>query len=195
MNATSKGVSLGIYKEGKGKNVEASRDGTQPYVDLIGRRIPLYKKNLPTENTQWRALSALNPVPPSTAYTYITNSLRQTTPFVIGALRLLAQSYEPNELNRKGFALYADFRPDVEEGQKGWGKKGEVKCQRILSLRKKGPVVAPVSNFKSEDVVKTEELLLEQPETKKPRLLTLEEYEAALDADPGFEDIDLATLP
>jgi hypothetical protein len=136
----------------------------------------------------------LNPVPPTTAYTYITNSLRQTTPFVIGELRLLAQSYEPNELNRKGFALYADFRPDVAGGQKGWGKRGEVKCQTILSLKRKGSVVAPASNFKFEDVVRTEDLL-KQPDTKKPRLLTPEECEAALDEDPGFDDIDLANIP
>lgn len=146
------------------------------------------------EKTQWRALSASNPVPPSASYTYITNSLRQTTPFVIGALVLLAQSYEPNELNRKGFALYADFRPDVEDGKKGWGKKGEVKCQTILNLRKKGSGVASVSNIKSEEVVKTEDLP-EEPDSKKPRLLTLEEYEAALDEDPGFDEKDLESIP
>lgn len=38
MNAISKGVSLGIYEKAKGNNIEASRDGAQPYVDLMGRR-------------------------------------------------------------------------------------------------------------------------------------------------------------
>lgn len=38
MNAISKGVSLGIYDRGKGKGVEATKGGTQPYVDLMGRR-------------------------------------------------------------------------------------------------------------------------------------------------------------
>jgi hypothetical protein len=38
MNAISKGVSLGIYKPEKGKNMEAARSGAQPYVDLMGRR-------------------------------------------------------------------------------------------------------------------------------------------------------------
>jgi len=33
-----------------------------------------------------------------------------------------------------GFALYADFRPDVS----GWGKRGELKCETLLGLRKKG---------------------------------------------------------
>lgn len=38
MNATSKGVKLGIFEEGKGKNMEASQEGSQPYVDFMGRR-------------------------------------------------------------------------------------------------------------------------------------------------------------
>lgn len=42
MNAISKGVSLGIYGEGKRKGIEASKDGSQPYVDLMGRRYVLH---------------------------------------------------------------------------------------------------------------------------------------------------------
>ncbi|KAK7695880.1 hypothetical protein QCA50_000518 [Cerrena zonata] len=38
MNAISKGVSLGIYDQSKKKGIEASKDGSQPYVDLMGRR-------------------------------------------------------------------------------------------------------------------------------------------------------------
>lgn len=148
--------------------------------------------NLDGDVIQWRALLDSNPVPPSTAYTYIMNSLRQTAPFVMGAMHLLALSYEPRELNSKGFALYADFRPDIPDGAKGWGKRGEVKCQTILRLMKKGTSANSTStNPKSEDLVKTED----GPDTKKPRLLTLEEYEAALDADPGFDDIDFENIP
>jgi hypothetical protein len=38
MNAISKGISLGIFKEAKGKGLEASRGGSQPFVELMGRR-------------------------------------------------------------------------------------------------------------------------------------------------------------
>jgi hypothetical protein len=38
MNAISKGVSLGVYKEGKDKGMEAPVGGAQPYVELMGRR-------------------------------------------------------------------------------------------------------------------------------------------------------------
>jgi len=52
-------------------------------------------------------------------------------------MRLLAESYEPEELNRKGFSLYCDFRPEIEPGKSGWGKRGKVPCEVILNLRKK----------------------------------------------------------
>jgi hypothetical protein len=49
-------------------------------------------------------------------------------------MRLLADSYsDPMELNRVGFALYADFRPEVTR----WGERGELRCEALLALRKK----------------------------------------------------------
>jgi hypothetical protein len=38
MNAVTKGASIGIYPKGKAKNLEAVKDGSQPYVDLMGRK-------------------------------------------------------------------------------------------------------------------------------------------------------------
>jgi hypothetical protein len=38
MNAVTKGVSIGIYKTGKERGMEAKRGGSQPYVELMGRR-------------------------------------------------------------------------------------------------------------------------------------------------------------
>lgn len=99
------------------------------------RRIPLFQ----TRSCEWRALSGGAPVSPSTAFSYVSRALRQTTPFVLGSLRLLAASYVPQELNERGYSLYADFRPAVD----GWGKRGEVRCAQILSLRKQGTQEPP----------------------------------------------------
>ena len=85
-----------------------------------------------TQLSKWRALVNGSPALPSAAFSYISRAFRQTTPYIVGALRLLAESYLPQELNKVGFSLYADFRPTVD----GWGKRGEVRCERILSLRK-----------------------------------------------------------
>ena len=39
MNAVSKGASIGVYTPDKGKeSAKKSMDGSQPYVDLMGRR-------------------------------------------------------------------------------------------------------------------------------------------------------------
>lgn len=104
--------------------------------DLIWDRIPLYRFQLSHDRSQWRALSSGKTVPPLDVYKYITTSMKQTTPNILGAMRLLAESYEPEELNRKGFSLYCDFRPEIEPGKSGWGKRGKVPCEVILKLRK-----------------------------------------------------------
>ena len=39
MNAISKGVSLGIFEPSKNKGMEATKGGSQPYVDIMGRRL------------------------------------------------------------------------------------------------------------------------------------------------------------
>jgi len=62
--------------------------------------------------------------------------MKQTTPYVVGAMRLLAGSYEPEELNRQGFSLYCDFRPEIEPGKSGRGKRGKVSCEVVLKLKK-----------------------------------------------------------
>jgi hypothetical protein len=38
MNAKSKGVSLGIYKEGAQLSMEAQKGGSQSYIEIMGRR-------------------------------------------------------------------------------------------------------------------------------------------------------------
>ncbi|KAI1795200.1 hypothetical protein LXA43DRAFT_970848 [Ganoderma leucocontextum] len=199
MNAITKGVSLGIYRDGKQDGREASRTGSQPYVELMGRR-PLYQ----TASSQWRALSTGAPVPPTSAFSYITKALRQTAPNIVGALRLLAESYPPKELNEKGFSLYADFRPESE----GWGQRGEVRCSTILALRK-----VPGENAESgglgatsvDTIVKLElpgesgeaAHTSDEPPSKKLKREHSEpdEYDAALDDDALFGEFDLSSIP
>jgi hypothetical protein len=147
MNAVSKGVSLGILDKKRETDLKAAHaGGTQPYVDLLGRRVPLYRiasgswRAFTTEDSNGISTPGGGGAAPRAAYSYITRALRQTAPAVLGAMRLLAESYDdPVELNRVGFALYADFRPDVD----GWGKRGELKCETLLGLRKKGPKGEP----------------------------------------------------
>jgi len=108
----------------------------------------------------------------------------------VGALRLLAASYPPPELNRIGFSLYADFRPTVD----GWGKRGEVPCERILSLRKRGDGEGSEAGVKGDVNAAHSNGIDGVPSSKKARTLTLEDYEAALDED-FLNEADLSQLP
>ncbi|KAF8529189.1 hypothetical protein BU17DRAFT_73363 [Hysterangium stoloniferum] len=172
LNATSKGVKLGIFEEGKGKGMEAAQEGSQPYVDFMGRRPVLY-----TQTSQWRALLKGELVTPSSAYRYITSAFRQTTGHIVGAMRLLAATYSHQELNRLAFSLYAEFRPQTD----GWGKKAELRCENILNLKRVEPVVAEQPVVK---IVKPDEEQIQESESKRLKAgMSLEEYEAALDED------------
>lgn len=124
------------------------------------------------------------PANPSTAFSYISRAFRQTTPYIIGALRLLARSYPPQELNKTGFSLYADFRPTVCE----WGERGEVRCEYILSLRKR--VGEEASDTHASEVQRVNQgpipELSEKHPSKKARTFSVGEHEATV-PDEDFE--------
>lgn len=143
---------------------------------------PLYQ----TRNGQWRALIQGTPTQPGPAFAYISRSFRQTTPYIVGALRLLAQSYEPQALNQKAWSLYADFRPRVE----GWGQRGDVRYDTILALRK-SEATKPNKDPDSAVVVKFENSNEQEPALKRQRNMALEEYEAELDQDTTFDQVNL----
>jgi hypothetical protein len=48
----------------------------------------------------------------------------------------LAKARTPAQLETQGFALYEKFRPQIPEGKKGWGAKGELDLDLVRSLRK-----------------------------------------------------------
>lgn len=188
MNAVTKGVSLGIYQSGKERGMEAITGGSQSYIEFMGRRIPLYQ----TQTQQWRALSNGSPVKPSTAFSYISRAFRQTTPYIVGALKLLADSFSAEEVNGLAWSLYAEFRPTVDQ----WGARSEVNCSTILDLRKKDVgstqcVPNPEDIIKHEDVAEEDEAEAPTPARKKAKPLSLEEYEAALDQNFTYDDVDL----
>ncbi|PPJ52731.1 hypothetical protein CBER1_11352 [Cercospora berteroae] len=48
---------------------------------------------------------------------------------MLGALE--GRKGKEEELSKRGFHMYEDFRPSVAPGQKGWGRKGELSLKRI----------------------------------------------------------------
>ena len=111
-------------------------------------------------------------------------------------------------MNKDGFSLYAEFRPTVGE----WGGRGELRCEKILALRRKTGEQEEVANRAAEtggyEVISQTFVKVEnveggasrsgefgededEPDTKRSRGLSLEEYEAALDRDMSLYDADL----
>lgn len=84
--------------------------------------------------------------PNSQAYMYITRALKTFAPHVLGAMQLVAESYDPQELDRVGLHLYVSclpprspeltvqgqFKPDVT----GWGQRGTLSVANILETMK-----------------------------------------------------------
>jgi hypothetical protein len=50
------------------------------------------------------------------------------------AMQKLAKAYTPRQLDKKAYDLYEKFRPEIPEGKKGWGAKGELDLDYIRSL-------------------------------------------------------------
>lgn len=59
---------------------------------------------------------------------------------VLKALDMLyeswASSMSRDELDRRAWSFYLHVRPDIAQGQAGWGQKGQVKLEAILKLRR-----------------------------------------------------------
>ncbi|KAL7424929.1 hypothetical protein Q5752_000616 [Cryptotrichosporon argae] len=196
---------------------------SQPWVSLL-RSKPIIER----PDGELRAIQRGEAADPSLAHAYITRALRGDAGAVLGAMRLVAESYDAEELNNLGSSMYNEFKPDVVE----WGQRGTLSVAKILDQIKvpidatgeaakldpgaELPVAAPtdvkLEHFaremdepaKPEIPVKRElddmadEADKDEPAPKRARDMTVEEYEAMLDAEGegGFMDAgDLADVP
>jgi hypothetical protein len=46
----------------------------------------------------------------------------------------LCHAFPPKKLAARAFSLYERFRPQIPEGVRGWGAKGELDLDRIRAL-------------------------------------------------------------
>jgi hypothetical protein len=127
LNAQSKGQRLGIYRK---HEMRKPRPEERPdSVELFGREIPVARTPAGI-----RALNKGTPVLPESTQVYLESKFGEHLALVRGAMEELAQSMKPDVLAARAFALYAQFRPQIPEGVKGWGAKGELDTNIIRSL-------------------------------------------------------------
>jgi hypothetical protein len=127
LNAQAKGQHLGIYK--KHEVPRERREGRADSVELFGREIPVTRTP-----DGIRALNKGAPVSATSAKAYLESKFGEHLAAARAAMEELARSMKPDVLAARAFALYAQFRPQIPEGVKGWGAKGKLDPDLIRSL-------------------------------------------------------------
>jgi hypothetical protein len=137
-----KGRALGIYEpseEPPSKMVEERRERLKPDetfgVRLLGRTVPAIHTpdGIRAMEKDFRPASAASVGP------YLASKFGDHLDEVRAAMEQLAASLSPEELNRRGFALYEAFRPAIPAGARGWGATGELDLERIIGLTDREP--------------------------------------------------------
>ena len=135
LNAQSKGKRLGIYEEKSEEEKEKEAKKKQParteIVDILGRGVPAIKTK-----EGLRAAIKGEEIDPEGVERYLRGKFGEDYEASQAAMEKLAKAYPPKELESKAYDLYEKFRPEIPEGKKGWGAKGELDLDYILSLAK-----------------------------------------------------------
>ena len=133
LNAQSKGRKLGIYEEKSEEEKEKGKTKEKPvkleFIEILGRGVPAIKtpKGL-------RAAIQGEPIHGGSVETYLKQKFGEDFEDARAAMEKLAKSYTPKQLESKAYDLYEKFRPEIPEGKKGWGAKGELDLDYIRSL-------------------------------------------------------------
>jgi len=133
LNAQSKGQRLGIYtpgdKSGKGHPEPAGKGPGTRAVALMGRHVPVVR----TPQGMFATVKD-KPIDPASVEKYLAQKFGDALDDATAALRALAKSRTPAELEGSAFALYERFRPAIPAGTRGWGAKGTLDLGIIRKL-------------------------------------------------------------
>jgi hypothetical protein len=133
LNAQSKGRKLGIFEEKSEQEKEKERKKKEPakteFIEILGRGVPTVKtpKGL-------RAAIDGDPIDAESVDTYLKQKFKEDFEEARAAMEELARAYPPKQLESKAYGLYEKFRPEIPEGKKGWGARGELNLDYVRSL-------------------------------------------------------------
>ena len=130
LNAQSKGRRLGIYEEKKDEDKEKEeKSGKLEFIEILGRGVPALKTP-----QGLRAAIKGKPIHAESVESYLEQKFGEDLDEARTAMEKLAIAYTPKQLESKAYDLYEKFRPEIPEGKKGWGAKGELDLAYIRSL-------------------------------------------------------------
>jgi hypothetical protein len=135
LNAQSKGRRLGIYEEKSEEEKEKEAKKQKPvkteFIEILGRGVPAIKTP-----SGLRAAIKGEAIHAESVETYLKQKFKDDLDDARAAMEKLAKAYTPRQLETKAYGLYEKFRPEIPEGTKGWGAKGELDLDYIRSLAK-----------------------------------------------------------
>jgi hypothetical protein len=129
LNAQSKARHLGLVEEKKPEAKEKPRARKARTVTVLGRAVPVVQTK-----DGLRAVSKDEALKPSSVQRYLESKFSESLPDVRAALEALAKAYPPERLEAQAYGLYEQFRPDVPEGQRGWGAAGTLDLEKVRRL-------------------------------------------------------------
>ena len=130
LNAQSKGRRLGIYEEKKDDDKEKEKKPARlQSIELLGRGVPAVRTS-----KGLRATIKGEEIDAESVQKYLKQKFGEELDEARGAMEKLAKAYTPKQLEGKAYDLYEKFRPEIPEGKKGWGAKGELDLDYIQSL-------------------------------------------------------------
>jgi hypothetical protein len=135
LNAQSKGRRLGIYEEKTEEEKKEEKKEKKPvkteFIELLGRGVPAVKTP-----QGLRASIKGEEIDADSVQRYLQQKFGEDLDESREAMEKLAKAYTPKQLESKAYDLYEKFRPSIPEGKKGWGAKGELDLDYIISLAK-----------------------------------------------------------
>jgi hypothetical protein len=134
LNAQSKGRKLGIYEEKTEEEKKEEKKKEKPakkveFIEVLGRDVPAVKTP-----RGLRAAIKGEPIHSGAVESYLEKKFGEELDETRAAMEKLAKAYTPKQLESKAYDLYEKFRPEIPEGKKGWGAKGELDLDYIRSL-------------------------------------------------------------
>ena len=126
-SAQAKALRLGLREDHEEAPGHKPRPAPRETVLLLGRRIPVTR----ADDGGLRAEEHGKAASETATLAYVKRAFGEHLGAVRAAMEELADSYSPEDLNRVGFHLYEHFRPEIPEGVRGWGAKGELRLERI----------------------------------------------------------------
>src|SRR5258708_3908579 len=133
LNANSKARRRGLVEEKKPEVKTKAPARKAKSVTVLGRPVPVVqtKEGL-------RAVTKDEAIKPASVQRYLESKFGDRLPEVRTALENLARAYTRDQLEADAYALYEQFRPEVPEGQRGWGAAGVLDLERIRRLAGRG---------------------------------------------------------